>query len=98
MPRPAGSSLAFRAARPGDLARLVAIHTVAFPDGRREPERRTNFTHNVRGKLADLVVAERSGEIVAHAFLFRSRGFFGQIEVPIGSIASVVVAQEARGT
>lgn len=98
MARRAGSGLAFRAARAADLARLVAIHTAAFPDARREPERRTNFTHNVRGRLGDLVIAEREGEIVAHAFLFRSRGFFGRVEVPIGSIASVGVAQEARGT
>lgn len=97
MARPAGSRLAFRTARPADLPRLVAIHTTAFPDARREPERRTNFTHNVRGKLASLVIAERDGEIVAHAFLFESEGFFGRCEVSVGAIASVGVAQEARG-
>ena len=98
MARRAGSRLAFRAARPADLPRLIAIHATAFPDARREPERRTNFTHNVRGKLADLVIAERDGEIVAHAFLFESSGFFGGCEVSVGAIASVGVAQEARGS
>ena len=97
MARRAGSRLAFRTARPADVPRLVAIHTTAFPDPRREPERRTNFMHNVRGKLSDLVIAERDREIVAHAFLFESRGFFGGCEVSVGAIASVAVAQEARG-
>jgi predicted acetyltransferase len=79
------------------LERLVTIHASAFPDPRGLSERRTNFTHNVRGKLSDLIVAHDENEIVAHAFLFRSAGFFGGLEVSVGSIASVGVAPEVRG-
>ncbi|MEO8876323.1 MAG: GNAT family N-acetyltransferase [Polyangiaceae bacterium] len=90
-------SLSFRAAKPGDLERLVAIHASAFPDPRNLSERRTNFTHNVRGRLQDLVVAEQAGEIYGHAFLFESAGFFGGSECAVGAIATVGVAPEARG-
>ena len=89
--------MSFRSARPGDLERLVAIHASAFPDPRHFSERRTNFTHNVRGRLQDLVVAEHAGETYGHAFLFQSTGFFGGSEIAIGAIASVGVAPEVRG-
>ncbi len=97
LPTRASSKLSFRPARLADLERLVAIHASAFPDPRGLSERRTNFTHNVRGKLSDLIVAHDGREIFAHAFLFRSAGFFGGLEAQVGSIASVGVAAEARG-
>ncbi|MEO7111364.1 MAG: GNAT family N-acetyltransferase, partial [Polyangiaceae bacterium] len=97
MPTRRSSSLSFRAARLSDLERLVTIHASAFPDPRGSSERRTNFTHNVRGKLSDLIVAQADDEIVAHAFLFRSAGFFGGLEARVGSIASLGVAPEVRG-
>ena len=89
--------LAFRPATPDDLDRLIEIHTVAFPDGRAAPERRRNFEANPLGPLGDLHVAVLGGTIVAHAFLFRFDAFFGGRRVPMGGIASVGVAPEARG-
>ncbi|HEX7662908.1 MAG TPA: GNAT family N-acetyltransferase [Polyangiaceae bacterium] len=97
MARAPGPRLTFRSAIEGDLDRLITIHTSAFPDPRGHAERRTNFTHNCRGSLADLVVAEAAGRIVAHAFLFAERAHFGGKEAAVGAIASVGVAQEARG-
>jgi predicted acetyltransferase len=97
LPARRSTSLSFRPARLADLERLVTIHASAFPDPRGMSERRTNFTHNVRGRLTDLIVAHDENEIVAHGFLFRSAGFFGGLEAQVGSIASVGVAAEARG-
>jgi predicted acetyltransferase len=97
VPADRSSPLSFRSARPADLERLVAIHASAFPDARGFSERRTNFTHNVRGKYSELIVAHDENEILAHAFLFRSTGFFGGLEAQVGSIASIGVAPEARG-
>ncbi|MEO8799056.1 MAG: GNAT family N-acetyltransferase, partial [Polyangiaceae bacterium] len=97
MARASRPRLTFRTAVDKDLDRLIVIHTSAFPDPRGHAERRTNFAHNPRGSLGDLVVAEELGRVVAHAFLFSERGFFGGLDAAIGAIASVGVAQEARG-
>lgn len=97
MARASRPRLTFRPAVDKDLDRLIAIHTSAFPDPRGHGERQTNFTHNPRGSLGDLIVAEEHGRVVAHAFLFSERGFFGGADVAIGAIASVGVSQEARG-
>ena len=91
------SPLAFRTATPSDVDRLIEIHTSAFPDPRRHPERRTNFVANPLGDLDALWVAEDAGEIVAHAFLFPLRAWFAGGTVPVAGIATVGVAPEARG-
>ena len=98
MPRPTSQPLHLRAAREEDLERLVSIHAAAFPDARGRDARRRNFTENVRGSLSDLLVAERAGELVAHAFLFRMSTWIGGSELPVGGIASVGVAPESRGS
>jgi len=89
--------LSFRPACDGDLDRILEIHANAFPDPRGAEERRRNFTHNPWARLDDLVVAEDAGAIVAHAFLFSLRAWFGGAPVRVGGIASVGVAPEARG-
>jgi GNAT superfamily N-acetyltransferase len=89
--------LALRAATEGDLERLVIIHTGAFPDARGAAARRRNFEHNALGTLSDLQVVTRGDAIVGHAFLFSLGVFFGGRRVPVGGIASVGVAPEARG-
>lgn len=86
-----------RPARDDDLDRLVAIHSAAFPDARNRDARRRNFTDNARGGLADLLVAERDGVVVGHAFLFRMSTWLCGRQVPMGGVASVGVAPEARG-
>jgi predicted acetyltransferase len=90
--------LSFRTACPDDLERLVEVHTSAFPDPRGRDARTHNFTRNKLGDLEDLWVGVMpdSGAIVAHAFLFRLRAWFGGRLVPVGGIASVGVAPEAR--
>jgi predicted acetyltransferase len=90
-------SLAFREAREGDVDRLVDIHIGAYPDARGFEARRRNFVACPFGKLSDLVVAEDLQGVVAHAFLFPLRAWFGGVRVQIGGIASVAVASEARG-
>jgi predicted acetyltransferase len=86
-----------RIAREADLDRLVEIHSAAFPDPRGPEARRRNFVHNPLGVLDDLHVVERDGIPVAHAFLFHLEAWFGGRRVPVGAIASVGVAPEARG-
>lgn len=90
-------TLSFRLARAEDLDRLVSIHTVAYPDERTHDARIRNFTANPLGTLDDLWVALEDDSIVGHAFLFRMRAWFGETGVPVGGIASVAVAPEARG-
>jgi predicted acetyltransferase len=88
----------FRRATEQDLDRLVEIHFAAYPDGARNAQaRRRRFMHDPLGGLRDLVVVEDGGEIVAHAFLFPLRAYFGGRRVPTGGIASLGVAPEARG-
>lgn len=89
--------LHFRAATTDDLDRVLEIHLVAFPDARAEAERRRNFTASRFGSLADLVLVERAGEIVGHAFLFPLKAWFGGRSVPLGGVASLAIAPEARG-
>src|SRR5688500_107953 len=86
-----------RFAREDDLERLVTIHAAAFPDARSREARRRNFTDNVRGTLADLIVAERDGTAVGHAFLFRMATWIGGRQIATGGVASLGVAPEARG-
>ncbi len=90
--------LEIRVAREDDLDRLVEIHAAAFPDARSDAERRRNFEHNPFGPLASLHVAVRDDVVVAHAFLFSFTASFGGSPVPVGGIASVGVAPEARGS
>lgn len=87
----------FRRATESDLDRISEIHLVAFPDARTEPERRRNFTASRFGNLEDLVLIERRGEILGHAFLFALEAWFGGRGVAMGGVASVAVAPEARG-
>jgi predicted acetyltransferase len=87
----------FRAAKESDLDRLLEIHLASYPDGRGVDERRRNFVANPLGGLENLVVCQRAGEVVAHAFLFQLQTMFGGRAVATGAIASVAVAPEARG-
>lgn len=92
----ATDDLHFRAATEDDLARVLEIHVVAFPDGRPEAARRQNFTASRFGGLGDLVLACRAGEIVGQAFLFPLEAWFGGRPVRMGGVASLSVAPEAR--
>ncbi len=94
---PSAPRIRIRGARDEDLERLVAIHAAAFPDARSREARRRNFTDNARGGLGDLLVAERDGTLVGHAFLFRMSTWVAGRQVPVGGVASVGVAPEARG-
>lgn len=89
-------ALHIRAARKDDLDRLLAIHFAAYPDGRSVEERRRNFGANALGTMDDLVVVEREGSVVGHAFLFPLEAWFGGRAVRLGGIASVAIAPEAR--
>jgi predicted acetyltransferase len=90
--------LSFRTAREDDLERLIDVHTAAFPDARGREARLRNFTRNALGDSSDLWVAVTGAPevVVAHGFLFRLRAWFGGVLVPVGGIASVGVAPEAR--
>lgn len=90
-------ALTFRHAREDDLDRLIEIHQSAFPDARRHDARRTNFLANGFGSFNELQIAQKNGLIVAHAFLFALKAWFGGAPVGLGAIASVGVAPEARG-
>ncbi|MBI5160766.1 MAG: GNAT family N-acetyltransferase [Micrococcales bacterium] len=88
----------FRSAREQDLDALIAIHFAAFPDGRGREARRRNFCDNPRGSLDNLHVAEASGRLVAHGFLFDLQAWVGGRALGVGGIASIGVAPEARRT
>lgn len=94
---PTSPTVRVRQARDEDLDRLVSIHAAAFPDARNRDARRRNFTDNARGGLSDLLVAELDGEVVGHAFLFRMATWIAGRQVPVGGVASLGVAPEARG-
>jgi predicted acetyltransferase len=90
--------LSLRQAREDDVDRLIAIHTSAFPDRRGYEARLRNFAGNPRGALGDsLFVMAEGAQIVAHAFVFSLQAWFGGARVPVGGIATVGVAPEARG-
>lgn len=93
----ASHDLRFRAATKSDLDRVLEIHLSSFPDERTIEERTRNLTVNPFGGIDDLVVAERSGEIVAQAYLFPLEAWFGGRAVRMGAIASLGVAPEVRG-
>ncbi len=85
-----------RQAREDDLERLIAIHANAFADPRSHSARLHNFTRNPLGTLEDLWVLENDDRLVAHAFLFQLHAWFAGVRVPVGGIATVGVAHEAR--
>ncbi|CAN5788558.1 enhanced intracellular survival protein Eis [soil metagenome] len=93
----ATDDLRFRAATTADLDRVLEIHVTAFPDARGGEERRRAFTASPFGALDDLVLALQGDEIVGQAFLFPLQAWFGGRSVPIGGVASLAVAPEARG-
>src|SRR5262245_39568838 len=88
----------FRVAAEGDLERLVDIHTRAYPDERSWDVRKRNFQANPLGTFEHLHVALVDNVIVGHAFLFPLRIHVGGQAVPVGGVATVGVAPEARGT
>jgi predicted acetyltransferase len=90
-------AVTFRPARATDLDRLVAIHTVAFPDERGHDVRIRNFQDNPWATLDELHVALEGDRILAHGFLFAMEAFVDGRPIPIGGIATIGVAPEARG-
>jgi predicted acetyltransferase len=91
------TGLTFRPAREGDLERAVEIHRDAFPDPRGHEARVRNFTRNALGDLEHLWLLQEGGVTLAHAFLFPLEAWFGGARVPVGGVATLGVAPEARG-
>ncbi len=89
--------VSFRPAREDDLERLLDLHTSAFPDPRGRPARTRNFEKNALGAFSDLHVLVEDDTVLAHAFLFPLEAWFGGARVPVGGVATVGVAPEARG-
>jgi predicted acetyltransferase len=88
-----------RPATEADLDRLVEIHMASYPDDRGVPARRMNFVQNSIGRLEDLRVVERDGQVVGQGFgFFDLATWFAGRAVPTLGIASIAVAPEARGT
>jgi len=94
--RTAAPSVSLRPGRKRDLDRLLEIHTAAFPDPRPIEVRRRVFMANKLGGIEHLRVAERAGELIAHAFLFPLEVWVCGARVSAAGIASVGVAVEAR--
>lgn len=76
---------------------MIEIHTQSYPDARTQAERIHSRLHNSLGALNRLLLAERDGRIVGHAFGFELRYGFGGKLVPALGVAGVGVAPEARG-
>lgn len=91
------ADVTFRPAEEADLERLIEVHTSAFPDPRGRDARHRNFTANALARLDDLVVAERGGVLVGHGFLSALEVHVAGRIVPVGGVATLGVAPEARG-
>lgn len=91
------SPFVVRAAREDDVERLVEIHAASYPDERDFVARRRQLTEGSFGSLDDLHVALEGDRRVGHAFAYRLATWIGGRRVPIGGVASVGVAPEARG-
>ena len=85
-----------RTAREADVEGLLPIHMAVFPDARGREARRRNFCENPRGGIEDLHVAEVSGRLVGHGFLFPMETWIGGRTVGVGGVASIGVVPESR--
>ena len=92
-----GDAVFVRPAEERDLERVLEIHLAAFPDPRSVEVRTRVFLHNRLADFTHLRVAERAGQVLAHAFSFPIVAWFGGRRAPGSAIASVGVAPEARG-
>lgn len=87
----------FRSATEEDVPRLLEVHLAAYPGPYSVEMRKRNFLSNPFGAIENLTIAEISGDIVAHAFLFSFEASFGGRRTSVGGVASVAVAPEVRG-
>lgn len=87
MAGPAPGAPSLRLATPDDLDALAALEA-GFPGDRLE---RANFRHLLGRANAEVIVAERAGEVVGNAVLLYRRGFRS------ARLYSLVVAPGARG-
>ncbi|WP_394835273.1 GNAT family N-acetyltransferase [Pendulispora rubella] len=89
--------LRFRQAHEDDIGRLLDIQLGAFPDSRSFEARKRHLQQRIFGDFGDLYVAAHGSQLLAQAFVYPIQGWFGGRRVPLGGIASVAVAAEARG-
>jgi predicted acetyltransferase len=88
--------LSVRPAREADLEQLAEIHACAYPEPGGHEHHARCLTHNAFGGLDLVRVAEKDGNLLGHAVLFRLGIGLGGGVVPIGGIGSLAVAPEAR--
>jgi predicted acetyltransferase len=94
---PRASELRVRPAEPRDQDRLLIIHEASYPDARSEGERWRRLTAAPWGTLQDLrVVEDEARGVIGHGFLFPLEMVLAGRRVPVGGIASIGVAPEAR--
>jgi predicted acetyltransferase len=90
------SALVVRPAREEDLERMVEIHGCSYPGGASFEHQKRNLIQGSLGGLEARRVVEKDGHLVGCGALYAIEIWIGGRKVPIGGIASVGVAPEAR--
>src|SRR3954471_19849362 len=97
--RRADPTLELRQATMDDAPRMAQLSIRAYPradDGAAAREQR--YHKSVWYTFADYTLAERDGRLVGQCVTIPFTGWFGGVEAPVGGLAGVAVAPEARRT
>jgi predicted acetyltransferase len=90
-------SLAFRSATPDDCERLAAQSLRAYPYPPSTLAQRAERYRNERiSPIENVTIAERDGQMVGAMRRIHYTGWLGGVAVPVGGLAAVAVAPEAR--
>jgi len=91
--------ITFRAATLADAERLAEQSILAYPStGATVARRAERLRAGQVAPIETMTIAERDGTLVGAARTIAYRGFIGGVATPIGGLASVAVAPEARRT
>jgi len=90
------SALVVRPAREEDLERMVEIHGCSYPSSASYEHQKRDLTSDSLGGLEARRVVEKDGYLVGFGALYALEVWIGGRTVPVGGIASIAVAPEAR--
>jgi predicted acetyltransferase len=96
MPQRVMDGLVVRPAREEDLERMVEIHGASYPVSGSFERQKRDVTRDPWGGLQARRVVEKGGHLLGCGALYALEVWIGGRKVPVGGIASVAVAPEAR--
>src|SRR5262245_58777448 len=91
-------ALTCRTAGPADVAALAAQSIRAYWGRSTQAEVEERYRGDIPYLLETMTIFERDGVPLGQGRTVPFRGFFGGVECPLGGLASVAVAPEARRT